>query len=353
MITRRQLMQYGAAAAAWTAAAPTGRAQGPKTGMGIGNSSYSLRSQADRRSGTKEPLTDPLNMLEHSREIGAGGVQAHLPSNDRGYANKLRGLAEKYGMYVEAAVQLPREQGDLDDFKKAVQAAREAGALALRAVTLSRRRYETFDTVEAFTQFSQQAWKSLTLAEPIVRRQRMKLAIENHKDWRVDELVELLKRLSSESVGVTLDTGNNIALLDDPLRTVEVLAPYAYSVHLKDMAVEEYENGFLLSEVPFGEGFLDLKKIVAIIQRSQPNTRFTLEMITRDPLEVPVFTDKYWTTFAALPGQNLAKTLVMVRNNKPSKPLPRIGQLSPEQQLSLEEENIRKCIAYAADVLRI
>ena len=353
MMTRRQLMQWGGAAAALTAAAPSARGQGSKSGMGIGNSSYSLRSQADRRAGLKEPFIDPLRLLEHCREIGAGGVQTSLSSTDRGYLSQVRKLAEKYGMYIEVNTRLPREQTDLDDFKKAVQAARDVGALALRAVTLGGRRYETFDTADAFLKFTQQAWKSLALAEPIVRRQRMKLAIENHKDWRAEELVALLKRLSSESVGVTLDTGNNIALLDDPVKTVEALAPYAYSVHLKDMAVEAYENGFLLSEVPFGDGFLDLKKIVQTVQRSQPNTRFTLEMITRDPLEIPVFSEKYWTTFATLPGHDLAMMLVTVKNNKPSKPLPRISQLSPEQQLQAEEDNVRSCLAYAVSVLGI
>jgi sugar phosphate isomerase/epimerase len=354
MITRRQLLQMGGAAAAVaTAAAHSARAQGLKSGMGIGNSSYSLRSLADRRSGAKEPFTEPLSLLEHCREIGAGGIQASLRSTERGYVNQVRKLAEKYGMYVEVNVRLPREQTDLDDFKRTVQSAKDAGALALRAVTLGERRYETFDTADAFLQFAQQAWKSLVLAEPVVRRQRMKLAVENHKDWRVDEMVALLKKLSSESVGVTLDTGNNIALLDDPMKTVEALAPYAYSVHLKDMGVEEYEKGFLLSEVPFGDGFLDLKKIVQTVQRSQPNTRFTLEMITRDPLEIPVLTEKYWPTFAALPGRDLAMMLVTVKNNKPAKPLPRISHLSPEEQLKTEEENVRKCIAYAAEVLGI
>ena len=354
MITRRQLLHLGGALAAATAASPpTARGQaGPRSGMGIGNSSYSLRSLADRRSGAKEPFTEPLSLLEHCREIGAGGIQASLRSTDRGYLNQVRNLAEKYGMYVEVSVRLPREQTDLDDFKRAVQAAKNVGALALRAVTLGGRRYETFDSAEAFLQFTQQAWKSMTLAEPVVRRQRMKLAIENHKDWRVEELVALLKKLSSESVGVTLDTGNNVALLDDPTKTAEALAPYAYSVHIKDMGVEAYEHGFLLSEVPFGDGFLDLKKIVETVRRSQPNTRFTLEMITRDPLEIPVFTEKYWTTFATLPGRDLAMMLTTVKN-KASKPLPRVSHLSPEEQLRVEEENVRKCVAYAAEVLGI
>lgn len=355
MITRRQLMHVGGAAAVAlsSASAPPARAQAPKTGMGIGNSSYTQRSFADRQSRAENPFTEPLSLLDHCHEIGAGGIQTSLRSTERSYVSQVREKAEKYGMYIELNARLPRDQNDLDGFKKTVQAAKDAGALALRAVTLGSRRYETFDSAEAFAQFSQQTWKTLTLAEPVVRKERMKLALENHKDWRVDEMVTMLKKLSSEYVGVTLDTGNNIALLDDPMHTVETLAPHAFSSHIKDMAVEEYPEGFLLSEVPLGEGFLDMKKIVETIRRSQPNTRFTLEMITRDPLQIPFLNEKYWKTFANLPGRDVAMMLATVRKNKPAKPLPRIEQLSREEQIQIEEENVRKCLAYAAQTLGI
>ncbi len=102
-------------------------------------------------------------------------------------------------------------------------------------------------------------------ALPIVERHQIPLGLENHKDWRVDEQVALLERYSSEYLGVSLDTGNNLSVLDDPMETVEKLAPYTVNVHFKDMAGEETETGFLLSEVPLGEGFLDMKRMVEAI----------------------------------------------------------------------------------------
>ena len=72
----------------------------------------------------------------------------------------------------------------------------------------------------------------------------MKLAVENHKDWRADELVHALKKLNSEWVGVTLDFGNSIALMEDPMEVIETLVPFAFSTHVKDMGVEEYDRRF-------------------------------------------------------------------------------------------------------------
>src|SRR6202007_353381 len=113
--------------------------------------------------------------------------------------------------------------------------------------------------------------------------------------------------------GANLDLGNNISLLDDPMEVIERLVPYTFSTHFKDMGVEPYSDGFLLSEVRLGDGFLDLPKIARMIQQAHPTTKFSLEMITRDPLKVPCLTDKYWVTFPERNGRYLARTLKLVQ----------------------------------------
>ena len=117
------------------------------------------------------------------------------------------------------------------------------------------------------------------------------------------------------------------------------------------MGVQEYDEGFLLSEVPFGEGFLDLPKIVQMLLHARPEIQFTLEMITRDPLRVPCLGEKYWVTFPKRSGVHLARTLTMVRGNKPRAPLPSPEKLDHKARLSLEEDNVKRCLAYARESL--
>src|SRR5205823_9073914 len=121
--------------------------------------------------------------------------------------------------------------------------------------------------------------------------------------------------------------------------------------HIKDMAVQPYEDGFLLSEVPLGEGIIDLPKWVQTLRAKNPAMPFDLETITRDPLKIPIFTQKYWATFddtySPLPGRDLARVLEIVHKNKPKIPLPRLTGMSPEAQLKLEDEFIQKSIDYA------
>jgi sugar phosphate isomerase/epimerase len=213
------------------------------------------------------------------------------------------------------------------------------------------RRYEDFDALEPFKQMFEQCKRMVALAEPVLKKHRMRLGIENHKGWRAAEQAAWMKSLGSEWVGVCLDFGNNLSLCEDPMETARTLAPYVVYAHIKDMAVEEYEDGFLLSEVPMGEGFLDLKQIMQLLRQKDPNMIFNLEMITRDPLKIPVYTPKYWATFddaySPLPGRDLAAVLALVKKNRPRKPLPRVTGLSAEAAVKLEDDCNAQCIAYA------
>ncbi len=143
-----------------------------------------------------------------------------------------------------------------------------------------------------------------------------------------------------------------MALLDEPMEFAEHLAPYALSTHVKDMAVQPYADGFLLSEVRLGEGILDLPRIVALIRKARPGTRFILEMITRDPLKVPCLTDAYWAPFPDRNGRHLARTMRLVTQRASREPLPSVSQLSREARQDLEDSNIRACLRYFREKLQ-
>jgi sugar phosphate isomerase/epimerase len=252
-------------------------------------------------------------------------------------------------MYLEFMIGMPKQ--DTSAFEAAVKAAKSAGGVCVRANCLPGRRYETFSDLTEWQRLNVEAHEAIDRALPIVEKHGMALALENHKDWTAAEMAALMKQKSSEYLGVCLDTGNNVSLLDDPMDAVELLAPYALSTHLKDIGVARYEDGFLLSEMPFGEGFLNLKQIVAAVRRARPKTKITLEMITRNPLEVPCLTDKYWVTFPSRNGKYLARTLRMVDANARKQILPRIDQLDKPAQKRLEEENVKQCLYYARQQL--
>jgi 3-oxoisoapionate decarboxylase len=309
------------------------------------------------RFGTPERILSADRLMMVAAEVGAAGAHGGMTDVSFDWARRTRRLKEELDMYLEIQTFLPRPDGaegpglDPVEFEHAVKVAKEAGATSLRVVCLLGRRYELMHSLDDWKQAIERFHRQIAAAVPIVERHRMPLGIENHKDWRVDQQVALLERYSSEYVGVCLDTGNNLAVLDDPIETVEKLAPWTFNVHFKDMAMEECESGFLLSEVPLGEGMLDMPRITGIIRRARPDVRFSLEMITRDPLLVPCLTDRFWASFDDLNGIHLARALTRIRSSRRTAPLPRISGLDPDRRLALEHELVDRSITYAREHL--
>ena len=289
---------------------------------------------------------DPLSFYRYCKQLGGEGVQTGLRGANESVAKQIRAQVERDGCYYEGDVKLPKQASEVEAFAAEVKLAREAGADVVRAVLMGGRRYEVFKTLAEFKQFHAGARRSLELAEPVVRQQRMKLAIENHKDLTADEQMTLLRQLGSEWIGVLVDTGNNLALLEDPYLVIETLAPLAWSVHLKDMAVQSAADGFLLSEVSLGTGMLDLPRIVAMLQKANPTIRFNLEMATRDPLKIPCLTDGFWATFPERRVSVLEPALKQVQAHPLEHPVPQVAGKSVAEKLAAEETNNRSSLAW-------
>ena len=306
--------------------------------LGIASTSYSTAWRPN----------DTLEFLEHCHALGAAGIQAPI----RGDLKKIRDRAGQTGMYIEAMVSLPHAS-DTSGFEAALKNAQAVGAVALRSACLPTRRYETFSTFAAWQQFVSASHKSIETALPILDRYKIPLGLENHKDWTADEMSALLSQYSSEYLGVCLDFGNNISLLDDPMYVIEKLVPYVVTTHVKNIAVEPCDDGFLLSEVVLNDGLLDLRRITSLIHQSRPRARFSLEMITRNPLVIPCLADKYWITFPDRNGIFLARTLKLVEKERSPQPLPRISQLERNEQLRIEEQNVVACLRYAGEALNL
>jgi 3-oxoisoapionate decarboxylase len=338
-VTRREMLAGTASTLAWMSVGDA-RAETPMLkNMGGEPPGFGHRARAGK-----------FDILEHCRGLGLGAVRMNLPSPDLESARALRKKLESYGMRVIISLAPPKEPGAMAAYDAAVRAVSELGAVTTHA-SFTQRRYEEFDTFDAFKASFERHQRSVELAEPVLRKHKVKLAIENHKGWRAAEHVRWIQRLGSEWVGACYDFGNNISLCEDPAETLRLLAPVTIYASFKDMAVAPYDEGFLLSEMALGEGMLDIPAMVKVLRQKDPNMIFALEMITRDPLKIPVFTRKYWATFddsySPLPGRDLARILEIVRTTPPKTPLTTTAGLSAADALKLEDDLINRSIAYA------
>ncbi len=347
MMTRRRMIRRLAIAAAPLTLSLKHLGAPPPARLGIGMHSYGTAWAAAKRTPNQARFHNAIEFLTYAAELGAGGVQVALDFTDVPSAQAFHAKADELGVYFEAQTSLPKDKSELDRFEAAVRIAKEAGADVVRTACLGGRRYEVFASADAFREFARTSWISLQLAESVMQKHRIRLAVENHKDWRVSELTDVLNRLSSEWVGVCVDLGNSIALLEEPIAVVQALAPWAVTTHVKDIAVAESPEGFHMSEAPLGEGFLNLSGMIEILRRAAPKIRFNLEMITRDPLRIPCLTQPYWASMENVPGKDLAATLAMVRRHNAGR-LPRVSPLPVAEQITIEDDNVRRCLRFAA-----
>ncbi len=96
----------------------------------------------------------------------------------------------------------------------------------------------------------------------------VKLAVENHIDYTSDECVELLDRVDSPYLGLNLDTGNFLRLLDDPVEGAKKLADRVLATHIKDLKPVkglDAREWYFFSSTPVGDGLVNNQKLAQIL----------------------------------------------------------------------------------------
>ena len=94
------------------------------------------------------------------------------------------------------------------------------------------------------------------------RAEGLTLALENHNDYTSRQILEILERVDSEALRVTLDTGNLSSLGEDPSEAAAKLAPHAAYSHIKDAR----GRGTCWRAVSLGEGELDIPRMIDLIR---------------------------------------------------------------------------------------
>ncbi|MDH3371820.1 MAG: TIM barrel protein [Gammaproteobacteria bacterium] len=346
MTTRREFLLNGAAAGVVGLVGEAALAKPLPPMSPVGIASAAMGKHRDGL-GVIAPMgEDSMAYVEYCRSLGAGGLQFTAV----GDLKRLRRRMEELGMWYEGNARAPGSLAqDTAEFEQSLRNTREMGGNVARYVSRrppesSGRRYSSFTSLDEFNAWRDEANAIVLKCLPIAERIGVKLALENHKDRLVDEHVEFLRSTSSEYLGALVDPGNNLSMLETPEEVCTKLAPYVLSVSMKDMGVAPYAEGFLLSEVRFGTGVTDQKALWKILKSGNPNLNCLEEIITRDPLQVPCLTERYWASLPEYRADQLASHMEWVRSN--ASELPYVSQLSPAEQLQAEEDNNRDTLEW-------
>lgn len=174
----------------------------------------------------------------------------------------------------------------------------------------------------------------------------VKIAVENHAgDMQSHELLGLIHDAGPEYVGATMDSGNAVWTLEDPLDTLEQLGPVAVCTGIRDSCVWETPRGAAFEWKAMGDGDVDWKAYFARYARICPKTPVQLEIITGPARDLPYLKPEFWQTRPDAPAPGLARYAAWARRNRAPTPYRTPKGLKAEQEwqkLQLER-SIRIC----------
>lgn len=206
-------------------------------------------------------------------------------------------------------------------------------------------------TLEAWDEHTKKCEARLRELAPLAKSLGVKIGVENHLDFTVEELRDLIKRVDSPNVGVIFDVGNTVGTLDDPIEAADVLGPYAVATHYKDFAVEEVARGFRFTMVPLGCGSLRLPEITErLLKHIDPEMALSIEMMNGQHFEVNWLEDRFWVPYRDKTSRQVAATLRHIRgkaiNIDEFKLVEEIDELPHKEHLKLEHDRMTRCIEY-------
>ncbi len=177
----------------------------------------------------------------------------------------------------------------------------------------------------------------------------IKIAVENHAgDMNSTELLELVDAAGRDFVGATLDTGNALWALEEPMTALETLGPVTVCTGLRDSYLWETPEGATLQWTSVGTGLVDWPAFFRRFAELCPQAPVIIETISGRPIFLPMLRDFFWDAYPRATPATLAAMLRLARAGEPREPFNppagEDGQRATEQhQLAELERSVRHC----------
>src|SRR5438309_503544 len=168
----------------------------------------------------------------------------------------------------------------------------------------------------------------------------LKIAIENHAgDMQGRELKMLIEEAGKDFVGACLDSGNPLWTIENPHLTLETLAPYVLTSHVRDSAVWRTEHGAAVSWTRMGQGNVDIQGYIRDFIRKCPGRALSLEVIVTGPRLFNYLDPSFWDSYRKTPAWEFAQFVSLEDKGTP-RPAP--ATLPKEQSAARELQDVEE-----------
>jgi sugar phosphate isomerase/epimerase len=342
---RRAFLFSTAAAAAWQAArplawqAPSGVELGSIDGSVSGNQ-FTAATFLDYLASIKltwAMISLPEAVLEDDAAIRA--VRAHA---DR-LGIKLQ-LA--YGSLCPTSRSFKPELGSVDaQIARAINASTIVGATCFRCILgLDPERPQIEMHIDDMV-------KAIRPSRSRILDSGVKLAVENHGgDLQARELKMMIEAVGPDVMGVCLDSGNPVWMLEDPRLTLETLIDYTLTCHVRDSAVWMVPEGIAVRWVNMGDGNVDIDGWIRAFIQAKPGLPIIFEnLVSTSPRIHHIYDPAFWNNWRKMPAWEFSRLLALAEKGTPKPATPRPpGKTAGQQKI----DDLEVCVSYTRNLLR-
>lgn len=194
----------------------------------------------------------------------------------------------------------------------------------------------------------------LNSIKEVLKKHKLKIAIENHQDFDSYELKHIIKKVGKDVIGINFDIGNSFATCENPMQFAKNLSPYILNVHIKDYKVLKCSNGFILKRCPIGSGNVDFKKVLFFLGKNSPKAKYAIELGSLDDRKILCNKKYFWKHFIYDKKQkkDYIKKL-LDKNQKISKNIenPWKKSISAKSIVNYEKEELKQSINFLKKIL--
>jgi sugar phosphate isomerase/epimerase len=179
----------------------------------------------------------------------------------------------------------------------------------------------------------------------------VKLAVENHGgDLQAREMKALIEAVGADVMGVCLDSGNPVWMLEDPHMTLETLIPYAETCHVRDSAVWKTPEGIAVRWVNMGDGNVDIDGWIRKFVRAKPGLPIIFEnLVSANPRVHAIYNPPFWDNWRKMPAADFGRFLAIADRGVPKPATPRPpGKTAGQQRI----DDLEVCVRYTRELLQ-
>jgi len=306
-----------------------------------------------------------IELLDYAASLKLDTVQlsslGDFESLEPAYLEKVKDHAARLGLAIDAGIgcmcpsstAYNKKEGEPAEYvARGLRTARAVGSSVMRCYMGTRADRHTALPIEGHME---NTIKVLRAVRSQALDSGVRIAVENHAgDMQAREVKTIIEEAGKDFVGSCLDTGNPLWVAEDPLLTLEILAPYVATSHVRDSAVFEHPRGAAAQWVALGDGSVDFTRFVELYRKWCPSAAVQLEIITGRPPEVlPYLEHDYWKAFPKARAWEFARFLALAKSGRPFLGSMVIGEWSdnsPAIEAALKEQqrvDLERSLEYA------